>query len=357
MLFLSLVKVIALLINNLPRLQYPSTQVSEKSMSANNSQFLNRKIQLSVSIVTFNHDKYIEKAIESILMQNVDFDYEIIIGEDFSSDKTRDIVIEYQKKYPQKIRLILPEKNLGCNGQKIFVQTLQACEGEYIALLDGDDYWTCPDKLQKQVDFLDNHPECAICFHDVTLFFEDGSQKPRRYNNFQPKEISTIENLLKSNFIPTCSTVYRKGLFDKFPDWYYSIICGDWILHLLNSQQGNIGYINKNMGAYRVHSQGVFSGISKTKQLQDVINCYELINDYFQLKYNNIIQIEQAYRYHDLALTYKKNGDLINAKKYENKCLQFLAADPFMGITAVIKLFKREFVSKVAGYKLQLNKT
>lgn len=119
-------------------------------MFANNSQSINKNIKISVSLVTFNHQKYIEQAIESILMQKVNFDYEIILGEDFSSDTTRDIVIKYQKKYPDKIRLILPEQNLGCSGQKIFVQTLEACQGEYIALLDGDDYWTDPEKLQNK---------------------------------------------------------------------------------------------------------------------------------------------------------------------------------------------------------------
>ncbi|MGB3653585.1 MAG: glycosyltransferase, partial [Rivularia sp. (in: cyanobacteria)] len=97
--------------------------------------------------LSLHHEKFIAQAIESVLMQEVDVSYEIIIGEDFSSDKTRSIVIDYQKQYPDKIRLILPEENLGCYGQKIFVQTLQACLGKYIAILDGDDYWTTPNKL------------------------------------------------------------------------------------------------------------------------------------------------------------------------------------------------------------------
>ncbi len=326
-------------------------------MSANNSTTFNKHIKVSISLVTFNHEKYIKQAIESILMQKVNFKYEIILGEDFSSDTTRDIVIEYHTKYPDKIRLILPEQNLGCSGQKIFVQTLQACQGEYIALLDGDDYWTDPEKLQKQVDFLDCHPECAICFHDVTTFFEDGSQKPRKYNDFEPKKISTIENLLKCNFIPTCSTMYRRGLFDEFPDWYDSIICGDWVLHILNSQHGKIGYINTDMGAYRVHSHGVFSGISKIKQLHEVITCYEYLNKYLTFKYNKIIKFEKAYKYQDLALAYKDNGDLDNAKKYARKCRELLLSEPFLGIIAIIKLLKRIYISKMAAYKLHLNKT
>lgn len=109
------------------------------------------RMKVSVLMITYNHEKFIAQAIDSILMQQVNFDYEIVIGEDCSTDGTRAIVIQYQKEYPDKIRLLLPEENLGMH--KNFVQTFRACQGEYIALLEGDDYWTSPRKLQKQVDF------------------------------------------------------------------------------------------------------------------------------------------------------------------------------------------------------------
>jgi glycosyltransferase involved in cell wall biosynthesis len=316
---------------------------------------IEKNIKVSISLVTFNHEKYIAQAIESILMQVVNFDYEIIIGEDYSSDRTRDIVKEYYHKYPDKIRLILPEQNLGCYGQKIFVQTLKACQGDYIALLDGDDYWTSANKLQMQVDFLDSHPDCVICFHDVVKIIENGSLESIQYNDFQPKAISTIKHLLKSNFIPTCSTLYRNRLFSDFPDWYYDLICGDWILHVFNAQHGHIGYINQNMGVYRVHEHGLFSSMKNIRKLQEVIKCYPYLNEYLNYRYNNLIESEIFYRYYQLALAYQKEGDFVNTKANFFKCLKGLL-QPFIAIPSLLKILRRVTINTGNTCKLRPNK-
>jgi glycosyltransferase involved in cell wall biosynthesis len=318
-------------------------------------QEIEKNIKVSISLVTFNHEQYIAQAIESILMQVVDFDYEIVIGEDYSTDKTREIVIEYYNKYPDKIRLILPEENLGCYGQKIFVQTLKACQGKYIALLDGDDYWTSANKLQTQVDFLDSHPDCAICFHDVVKVIENGSMESLKYNDFQPKAVSTIKNLLKSNFIPTCSTLYRNRLFPDFPDWYYDLICGDWILHVFNAQHGKIGYINQTMGAYRVHEYGLFSSMKNITKLQEVIKCYPYLNHYLNYQYNNLIESEIFYRYYQIAIAYQKEGDFVNARANFLKCVKGLLK-PLIAIPSLIKLSRRIIINTVNAGKLRLNK-
>ncbi len=326
-------------------------------MPANNdSQFDKNQIKVSVSLVTFNHEKFIAQAIESVLLQEVNFSYEIIIGEDFSSDKTREIVVDYQKQYPDKIRLILPEENLGCYGQKIFVQTLQACRGEYIAILDGDDYWNSPYKLQQQVDFLDNHPECAICFHDVTTIFEDRDELSQRYNNFEPQRFSDVENILKSNFIPTCSTLYRRGLFAEFPEWYCDTVCGDWVLHVLNARHGKIGYINKSLGVYRVHSNGLFSSMRKIQQLKEAIKCYKLLNEYLNFEYNYIIQSEIIYRYLTCFAIYQQERNLAKQKQYANKLIRTLVSYPLISCTAIFKFIKRSIINKLSLHKWRIKK-
>ena len=325
-------------------------------MPTKNTQLPKNNIKVSVSQITFNHEKFIAQAIENILNQQVNFDYEIVIGEDFSSDKTREIVIDYYKQYSDKIRLILPEENLGCYGQKIFVKTLQACRGEYIALLDGDDYWTSAYKLQQQVDFLDNHPECTICFHDVTTIFEDKAGLSRRYNDFQPSQFSDLENILKSNFIPTCSTVYRRGLFSEFPDWYYDTVCGDWVLHILNARHGKIGYINKSMGIYRVHRNGLFSGMRKIQQLKEVSKCYELLNQYLNFEYNFIIKSEQIYRDLTYFSIYKNEANLFNKKQYMKQLVQTLLKNPLISCIAIFKLMKRMIFNRINRYKWRIKK-
>ena len=222
-------------------------------------------MKLSISITTYNHEKYIVQAIESVLMQKTNFDYEILIGEDDSEDYTRNIVMEYQDQFPDKFRLFLNERkdviyiDKSPSGRWNLVNNLRHAKGEYIALLDGDDYWTDPFKLQKQVDFLDSHPECAICFHNVMSIFEDEKHKPLNHCPDNQKMIFTLEHLLRGNFIYTCSVMFRRGLFGEFPQWYYKCKMGDWPLHILNAQHGDIGYIDQIMAAYRVHSTGVWS--------------------------------------------------------------------------------------------------
>src|SRR5690349_16516557 len=110
-------------------------------------------MKVSVCMVTYNHEKFIEKAIEGVLMQETDFDVELVIGEDFSTDQTRSIIEKYQQKYPGKIIIAPSEHNLGM--MKNFVNTLNTCTGEYIALCEGDDFWTDPTKLQRQVEFME----------------------------------------------------------------------------------------------------------------------------------------------------------------------------------------------------------
>src|SRR4051794_11773039 len=124
-------------------------------------------MKLTVAMITYNHEPFIAQALDSILMQQVSFDHEILIGEDCSTDRTREIVRAYRQRYPDKIRLQLPETNRGM--MQNFVAVLAAARGDYVALLEGDDYWTAPDKLARQVAYLDAHPECAICFHDALM--------------------------------------------------------------------------------------------------------------------------------------------------------------------------------------------
>ena len=118
---------------------------------------------LSVFMITYNHEKHIAEAIESALMQKTSFKYEIVIGEDCSTDQTREIVLEYATRYADKVKPIYQERNVGANKNAASVR--EACKGKYIALLEGDDYWIDPLKLQKQVDFLEAHPDFSICSH------------------------------------------------------------------------------------------------------------------------------------------------------------------------------------------------
>jgi glycosyltransferase involved in cell wall biosynthesis len=274
-------------------------------------------MKVSVLIITYNHANFITQALDSVLMQKVNFDYEILISEDCSTDGTRDIIVEFHKKHPNRVRLLLSEHNL--NNNEIIVRGIQAAQGQYIALLDGDDYWTSSHKLQNQADFLDNHRECAICFHAVTEFYENGDQEPRIFRG--EKKISTLEDLLETNFIQTCSVMFRRGLFNTFPEWFYTSAIGDWELHILNAQHGKIGYIDEVMGVYRRHSGGVYTSSSRIHRLQSRIRMYKNVNSHLSFKYDEIVKAMLSKCCYDLIMEYEKNGDLANAKVCLVKCV------------------------------------
>lgn len=220
---------------------------------------------ISIAMLAFNHEKFIGEAIESVLMQRTSYTYKIIIAEDFSTDKTREIILEYQKKYPDKIKLILQDKNVGAGQNN--VDLLLNLEGKYIAALEGDDYWTDPLKLQKQVDFLEANPDYAICFHEVNIL-QDGSIKEDTITAKVP-ETTTINDLAKGNYIHTCSVVYRNNLFFELPKYFKVSPVGDYFLHLLNARYGNIKCFDEIMGVYRIHGTSVWS--SKTQKEQKLL--------------------------------------------------------------------------------------
>ena len=241
-------------------------------------------MKVSVLMITYNHEKFIAQAIESVLAQKAYFEYELVIGEDCSTDNTRQIIIDYQEQYPDKIRLLLPERNLGMLTN--FINTYRACQGEYIALLEGDDYWTSPNKLAKQVSFLDDNLDFSVCFNDTIIVEQDSNYAPTLFPHRSSPESCTMQNLLANNFISTPSVMYRAGLVEEFPDWFYKQSMGDWTLHIFHAQYGKIGYIDEIMSAYRVHSGGVWSSKSVDNKLESTIKMLRAIAEHFGGKYS-----------------------------------------------------------------------
>jgi glycosyltransferase involved in cell wall biosynthesis len=273
------------------------------------------KKKVSVNITTYNQAAYIAQTVESALHQTVNFDYEIVVGEDCSTDRTREILVELQKSHPDKIRLLLREKNLGVAGKINFVETLKTCCGEYVALLDGDDYWTDPYKLQKQVDFLDNHPDFSICCHNAAILYENGAKGPERFCPPDQKEICTIEDLFAGNFIFAGSAMFRRGLFTEFPDWFFSLEIGDWPLHVMNARHGKIRYFDEVMAVYRVHEAGHWVSMSPSRQILVSIEFLQYVNEYLGFKYEREIKASQARLFLELAEAFYQLGDFAAGRK------------------------------------------
>ncbi len=168
---------------------------------------------------------------------------------------------QYQRRFPDKIHLRLAASNQ--NNNRAWGEAIVGARGKYVALLDGDDYWTSPRKLQLQVRFLETHPECAICFHNALIIFDDG-RETQLHNPDQQKTFSTIEDLWERNFMATCSVMFRAGLTPALPNWFWGMRFGDWPLHLLNAEHGTIGYLPDVMAPYRRHAGGVFGERSRS---------------------------------------------------------------------------------------------
>lgn len=283
-------------------------------------------MKLSVLLITYNHEKYLGQALDGILMQKVDFDYEIVVGEDCSTDSTLQVIKDYMDRYPNKIRLISSESNVG--PIKNFIRTYKSCNGKYIAMIDGDDYWTSPDKLQKQADFLDRNSDFSIVFHPIINRDEmDGKIGGFTWPK-NPKEEYTIEELLKECFIHTASVMCRNGLFGDFPDWFHSTIMYDWPLHVLNAQYGRIGCLPDVMAVYRIHGGGLWSSLEKPSTQLEYIKFYNVINLHFNKRYDNIIKSRINYHncimsnmYFELALQNEERGNLKYARKYVIKSI------------------------------------
>lgn len=266
---------------------------------------------VSIVMITYNHTLYIKQAIESVLMQKTSFYFELIVSNDCSSDTTDEIISDVIKTNENgyKIKYFSHQKNLGMMPNFIF--SLAQCKGKYIALCEGDDYWTDPLKLQKQVDFLEKNTDFSICFHNV--FIQNNEILKKDNLKKRIPSVTTIYDLAKNNYIHTPSVVYRRGLIPVFPDYFKESPIGDYLLHLLNAKYGKIKYIDEIMAVYRIHDSSYWS--SKENEDQDIIliNFMNNIKEYFDTETQNIFEKQIIkLQYKKLTLLQKIKSKIFN---------------------------------------------
>lgn len=225
--------------------------------------------RVSVFMLAYNHERFIRQAIDSVLMQEVDFDVELVIGEDCSPDRTRSIVEEYAARHPGVVRPLLHERNLGA--RKNSVATRAACRGVYVAALEADDFWTDPGKLQRQVDLLETRADAVLCAHRVRYLDDDGAEG--RDGGVSPPECAEggIEELGERNYLPTCSVVVRRQALQPLPAWAETLTQGDWptwMLAVLGG--GRILFLDEVMAVYRRHPGGIWSRLTLREGYQRI---------------------------------------------------------------------------------------
>jgi len=230
---------------------------------------------VSICCVTYNHEPYIRQCIEGFMMQKTNFPFEVLIHDDASIDGTQDIVREFEEKYPQLIKPIYQTENQYSKGIKVS-PTFQfpRAKGKYIALCEGDDYWTDPQKLQKQVDFLERNPSYSLCFHNVLIDDTTGDYKGIKSYAEKNKLLGdydktfTIADTSRGGLIPTCSVVMRNThIMQSLPPFFQRTITGDWLLWLLACGKKKMRYLSSPMAVYRMHSGGMSYAIRRDIQL------------------------------------------------------------------------------------------
>ena len=210
---------------------------------------------VSICCITYNHEAYIRDALEGFLMQRTEFPFEILIHDDASSDRTQEIIREYADRYPDVIKPILQTENQYSKGisNPSGAFNFPRVRGKYVAMCEGDDYWTDPDKLQRQVDYMERHPDCSLCFHSARIRTVDGSRSDRRMRPYRKSRTVTPEEMIdRSRGYAMASMVFRSDMIRQLPEYYVNCPVGDTPLQLMAASRGYGYYMDRDMSVYRI---------------------------------------------------------------------------------------------------------
>lgn len=261
---------------------------------------MENQLLVAVWMVAYNHGEFIEKAIESVMIQKTTFKYKLFIGEDNSTDKTREICKSLKEKYPDKIELFLHEKNIGSNPNGVFMY--KQCfnsDAKYIAMCEGDDYWTDPYKLQKQVDFLEANPDYVLSFHKIKILKPNG-ELVEDFITKVPENYESQETLARlGNYIHTPSVVFI-NIINEFPPEFSLTPIGDYFMYMLLTEHGKLKYFDEEMAVYR-YGVGIHSTHTQIKMAKANFKLFTLLLSYFNNpKINQILLDRQLNAFDNL---------------------------------------------------------
>lgn len=288
-----------------------------------NHTVVRHKPTVSVCVFAYNHERYLARALDSVITQRVNFELEMIIAEDYSSDTTLHVAQSYQVRYPDLIRVEQSgqKDKLVINGHQTgrynFFNALRTCRGKYIAFLDGDDYWLDSNKLQKQVDYLESHPDCSFVFHNVYL--ERGDSQPELKQTYLPDTFPDNQNvrqlLVQMNYVQTSSVLFRNNIPQTFPQIFYTCMFGDWPLHVFNLNFGNPKYMNEAMSVYR-YGSGIWTRKKKVDQMSAILDFYDQVTEIMPKDLLELVPLALARNNKIIALEYFKEGKLMRFGVY-----------------------------------------
>ena len=307
---------------------------------------------VSICCITYNHEEFISETVESFLTQQTNFPFEIVISEDCSTDRTREILLYYAQKRQELFRLLFREQNVGAVPN--FIETIKACRGKYIALCEGDDYWTDPHKLQKQVDFLESHPECSICFHQTLAIYDDNSKDQAICTKHTGDAIFSYRDLYRNCLIQTCSVVFRNTNLDEYLERSAKLRIGDWPLFAYLAQSGEIGFLDETMSVYRIHNQGLWNSFGEIGALEVQAEALEFFRDSALFK-KSVELYDSLFMFnYKLSILHQKHGNKEKSDQYLGKCFQLLKHTSPKKIRFYNSLFFQLKFPKIYEYRNRL---
>jgi glycosyltransferase involved in cell wall biosynthesis len=273
--------------------------------------------KVSVSLITYKQEKFIAECLDSILKQKVNFDFEIVVADDCSPDRTGEIVQEYASRYPNIVKAIRRPANLGM--VKNAISTINECRGQYIALMEGDDLWINDDKLQIQTDFLDSNPDCVLCFTNQ-YEFNDGHRDNGKihYNDTnKPPSKFDLDYFFQNNpLIPNNSKMFRREVQPAVvPDWFYTSLQWDWVLHVLQTKAGKFAYLDYITLGYRRHPDAIVIETNHTGLALSGLKTLKYLNGYLNYKYDYFCS-RTDWHYNLLAFSYLERKEYLRFVYY-----------------------------------------
>jgi glycosyltransferase involved in cell wall biosynthesis len=260
---------------------------------------------VTVVVTAYNQAPWIAQALDSAVRQDSSVAFEVVVGDDDSSDGTRAVAERFVAAHPSRVRLLPAGARIGMHAN--LQRGLRAARGEYIAMLNGDDYWVSPHKLKVQVEALDAHPGWSMCFHPVRIVGEN-SEILTAVSGPAAKATFGTRDLLRGNFVATCSAVFRRRLALDLPEWFADLPMGDWTLWLALSQHGPLGYLHSTMAAYRVRADGVWSGKTEHDRLAAAIRFLMIADRHLDGRFAPTINRSLSFHYRLLGQELEKAG-------------------------------------------------
>lgn len=243
-------------------------------------------MKINVILVSYNQQQYIRQAIESILMQKFDGEVEVIVADDSSKDSTFEIIREYESKSPFRFVYMPRETNVGMRMN--YKRAFAACDGDYIAILEGDDWWNSENHLQQHVDFLKGHRRCSMSFNRIEVFDEKNDEfslmpfsYPKNHVDYSMKELITQGDKIVN--LSCC--VYRSEPIKKLPDKFFELNFADWDLGIWMAQFGRVSYLEQSTSVYRVNNKGQWTSMNGESKKETVMNTLDDMDAFFEFKY------------------------------------------------------------------------